>query len=262
MSATGNNASQLALDGVGKRYHLKGNDIVALHGINLRFAPGEFVSIVGGSGCGKSTLLRIIGGLERDFDGSVRLNGSPIAGPGLDRGLLFQDHRLLPWLTVWENIAFALAESRSAAARRVIAEHIALVGLKGFEKAYPHQLSGGMAQRASIARALVNRPQILLLDEPFGALDALTRIQLQKEILRIWQAERTTMVLVTHDIDEAIFLGDRVVVMSNRPGTIKKEVRIELARPRPRNSPSFADFRQTVYREFFTETELAPDYMV
>ncbi|XHR30438.1 MAG: ABC transporter ATP-binding protein [Chthoniobacteraceae bacterium] len=252
----------LALRDTGKRYRIRGGEVQALTGINLDIAPGEFVSIVGGSGCGKSTLLRIIGGLDRDYDGSVRLNGAAVSGPGLDRGLLFQDHRLLPWLTVWENIAFALADSRSPEARQVIASHIALVGLKGFEKAYPHQLSGGMAQRTAIARALVNRPQILLLDEPFGALDALTRIQLQQEILRIWQTERTTMILVTHDIDEAIYLGDRVVVMSKRPGTIQKEIRVEMPRPRPRNSPSFADYRQRIYAEFFSEAELTPDYMV
>jgi len=252
----------LGLHSVSKRYRIKGGEVLALQEVSLSIAAGEFVTIVGGSGCGKSTLLRIIGGLETASEGSVSLSGRPVAGPGLDRGVLFQDHRLLPWLTLWDNIAFALADAKSARSKNSIQEHIELVGLAGFENAYPHQLSGGMAQRAAIARALVNRPEILLLDEPFGALDALTRIQLQQEILRIWQVERTTMILVTHDIDEAIYLGDRVLVMSNRPGTVKKEIPIHLPRPRPRNSPWFAQVRQSIYREFFTENEILPDYVV
>lgn len=245
-----------------KSYQQKSGEVVALHNIDLEIAPEEIVSIVGGSGCGKSTLLRIIAGLESGFTGSVLVGNRPVAGPGLDRGVIFQDHRLLPWLTVWENIAFALAEGDSPESRALVQSHIDLVGLQGFEQAYPSQLSGGMAQRTSIARALVNRPRILLLDEPFGALDALTRIQLQQEILRIWQTERTTLVLVTHDIDEAVFLGDKVIILSPRPGTIKRSFQFDLPRPRQRNSAAFAAARVAVYREFFSEEEVLMEYAI
>lgn len=252
----------LVLEGVGKRYFQNGGEIQALVRANLELFPGEFVSIVGASGCGKSTLLRIIAGLETGYDGSARVGGRPITSPGLDRGVVFQDHRLLPWATVWENIAFALQDEKSEASRVAIQDHIDLVGLHGFEQSYPHELSGGMAQRAAIARALVNRPSILLLDEPFGALDALTRIQLQHEILRIWQAERTTVVLVTHDIDEAIYLGDRLLVMSNRPGAIRRSIPVDLPRPRRRHGGAFAEVRRIVHREFFAEDEALMDYTI
>jgi len=252
----------LVLRNISKHFATKEGDLHVLDNINLSIRDGEFISIIGGSGCGKSTLLRIIGGLETIYDGDLKLGGAPVLGPGLDRGVVFQEHRLLPWLTVWDNIAFGLANEESPTAIQLISEHIYLVGLTGFENAYPSQLSGGMAQRTAIARALVNRPKLLLLDEPFGSLDALTRIQLQKEILRIWQTERTTMILVTHDIDEAIYLGDRVLILSNRPGTVKKEVRIPLARPRQRGSADFVAIRETIYREFFSEEEALVDYMV
>jgi sulfonate transport system ATP-binding protein len=176
--------------------------------------------------------------------------------------VVFQEHRLLPWLTVRGNVAFALADGAGDRGRALVDQHIELVGLKGFEDAYPHQLSGGMAQRAAIARALVNRPEILLLDEPFGLLDALTRIQLQQEILRIWEAERSTMVLVTHDIDEAVYLGDRVVVMSNRPGTVQKLFPVDLPRPRDRTCSDFVRIRKAVLREFFTEETSLPEYAI
>jgi sulfonate transport system ATP-binding protein len=162
-----------------------------------------------------SPLLPIIAGLELDYQGAVRLGGAPITGPGLDRGFVFQEPRLFPWLTVEGNVGFGLGGHRNREA--LVRQHIELVGLKGFERSFPHQLSGGMAQRAAIARALVGLPQVLLLDEPFGALDALTRIRMQQEVLRIWEAERTTVILVTHDLDEAVYLGDRVVVLSPRP---------------------------------------------
>ena len=161
----------------------------------------------------------------------------------------------MPWLTVAGNLAFGLKDLPRAEIKRRIAAQLDLVGLAGFADAYPHQLSGGMAQRVAIARALVNQPEVLLLDEPFGALDALTRIQMQQEILRIWEVERTTMILVTHDIDEAIFLGDEVVVMSARPGTVRKRLTVPLGRPRDRSSPDFIALRREIYREFFTEAE-------
>jgi sulfonate transport system ATP-binding protein len=248
-------ASNLIIQGLNKSFRVNSSDVIALQGIDLAIQEGEFVAIVGSSGCGKSTLLRIIAGLENGYSGEVRICGRRIAGPGLDRGMVFQEHRLIPWLTVEQNVAFGLNSLDNGQRDTVVREHLELVGLAGFAKALPHQLSGGMAQRVAVARALVNNPQLLLLDEPFGALDALTRIQMQQEILRIWEVERTTMVLVTHDIDEAIFLGDRVVIMSSRPGTVKRIVPVQLPRPRDRSSYDFVQIRKEIYAEFFAEAE-------
>ena len=253
---------KLVIEGLRKSFHPNGRTVEALRDINLTIEAGEFVSVVGASGCGKSTLLRIIAGLERDHEGSVELGGKPIEKPGLDRGFIFQDHRLLPWLTVERNIAFGL-KATPEESRRLVAEQLELVGLKGFEKAYPSQLSGGMAQRTSIARALVNKPEMLLLDEPLGALDAFTRIQMQEELLRIWRAEGSTMILVTHDIDEAIFLSDRIYVLSSRPGVIKKvfDTR-KLPRPRDRNGQDFINIRRSIYKEFFADREAPFAYTI
>ena len=252
---------RLEIQGLRKNFATDDGELSVLDGINLSIAPGEFLSIVGGSGCGKSTLLRIIAGLERDFQGSVRLGGSPITGPGLDRGYVFQEPRLFPWLTVEGNVGFGL-EGRSDC-EELVRQHIDLVGLKGFERTFPQQLSGGMAQRAAIARALVGLPQVLLLDEPFGALDALTRIRMQQEVLRIWEAERTTVILVTHDIDEAMYLADRVVILSPRPGSIRRIVSVDLPRPRDRASHDFTQIRQRIYAEFFSREEaLDPAYSI
>jgi sulfonate transport system ATP-binding protein len=262
MSAEPSVVDNLQVSKLHKRFPGRQGEVLALSDINLSIRTGEFVSIVGSSGCGKSTLLRIIAGLERDFEGEALLDRERISGPGPDRGVVFQEHRLFPWLSVRDNVAFGVAADAPAEIRLSVQEHIELVGLAGFEKAYPHQLSGGMAQRVSIARALVNRPKVLLLDEPFGALDALTKIQMQQEILRIWQAEQTTMVLVTHDIDEAVYLGDRVVVMSKRPGTITKIIPVDLPRPRDRGSFEFTRKRNEVYREFFESAQKAPEYVI
>jgi sulfonate transport system ATP-binding protein len=193
-------------------------------------------------------LLRIIAGLETTFRGEVVHGGRAVTGPALDRGIVFQEPRLFPWLTVEQNVALGLenAPFDAAAKRRLIAEHIVLVGLSGFEKAYPRQLSGGMAQRAAIARSLVNRPGLLLLDEPFGALDALTRAHLQTELQRIWRHERLTAILVTHDVDEAVLLGDRVVVMAPRPGRIARVFAVELPRPRDRKDDALLRLRNAV----------------
>jgi sulfonate transport system ATP-binding protein len=249
------NRAALDIWGLTKTFTVSGGTITALQDISLTVQQGEFVSIIGSSGCGKSTLLRIIAGLETDYEGTAEFGGTPILGPGLERGVVFQEHRLFPWLTVRQNVAFGLGNRTSESDWDSVDEHINLVGLNGFEHAYPHQLSGGMAQRASIARALASRPQALLFDEPFGALDALTKIQMQQEVLRIWQTEKATMVLVTHDIDEAVFLGDRVVIMSNRPGTIKKIIPVDLARPRDRGSYEFTQLRSAIYAEFFRQED-------
>lgn len=251
----GSVGDKLVIEGLHKRYPVLAGEVTALEDINLSIGDGEFIAIVGASGCGKSTLLRIIAGLENGYDGTVRLGDRRIAGPGLDRGMVFQEHRLLPWLTVEQNVAFGLNGLAPGEKERLVREHLDLVGLTGFARVHPHQLSGGMAQRVAIARALVNQPGLLLLDEPFGALDALTKIQMQQEILRIWEAERTTMVLVTHDIDEAIYLGDRVVIMSSRPGTVKRIVPVNLPRPRDRTSYEFVEIRREIYAEFFAEAE-------
>jgi ABC-type nitrate/sulfonate/bicarbonate transport system ATPase subunit len=243
-------SGSLLIDGVSKAYRLEGAPVPALDHVSLAVAPGEFVSIVGASGCGKSTLLRLIVGLDDQYQGTILLDGRPVRGVGPERGIVFQDHRLLPWLTVADNVDLALDPARHdrASRRRAVAEHLALVGLTGFEEAYPRQLSGGMAQRAAIARGLVNHPAVLLLDEPLGALDALTRLRLQDELLRIWQAEGTTMILVTHDVDEALYLSDRVLVMGARPGHVKDVVEVGLPRPRRHADHAFVDLKSRLLR--------------
>jgi len=246
-------AGSLSIHGLSKTYRLEGRPLPVLERIDLETPPGSFTSIVGASGCGKSTLLRLIVGLDNEYDGAIMVGGRRIDGPGLDRGIVFQEHRLFPWLTVQKNVALGLeGTSIDAAERRAtVAEHIRLVGLEGFERAYPRELSGGMAQRTALAsRALVNRPEILLLDEPFGALDALTRIQMQNELLRLWKAERITMILVTHDIEEAVFLGQEVVVMDSRPGRIRRRLRVEREYPRDRADAELSRVRRELLAEF------------
>jgi ABC-type nitrate/sulfonate/bicarbonate transport system ATPase subunit len=249
----------LEIRSVGKRFDVAGQTVEALSGIDLAVAPGEFVSIVGASGCGKSTLLRLIVGLERDYDGEILLKGRKLAGPTLDRAIIFQEHRLFPWLRVEENVALGLLKSTLPAAgkRKLVREHLELVGLGAFAKAYPAQLSGGMSQRVAIARALVNRPDILLLDEPFGALDAL-RAYLQAELRRIVRSEGITAVLVTHDVEEAIFLGDRIVVMHPRPGRIASILPVDPATRHDRTSAAFAHLRETVLNGLGTGHPVSP----
>jgi sulfonate transport system ATP-binding protein len=233
----------------------QGTRIEALNNIKLIVKQGEFITIIGPSGCGKSTLLKIIAGLDTDYEGKVLLEQKQVTQPGIDKGFIFQEHRLFPWLTVEKNIAADLSLN-DAAVRRRVDELIELVKLNGFEKSYPRELSGGMSQRVAIARALLRNPKVLLLDEPFGALDAFTRSHLQEVALNIWQANRTTMVLVTHDIDEAVFLGTRVVVMNSRPGTIRKIIPIDLLYPRKKSSSSFQELRKIVMSEFERIDEL------
>jgi sulfonate transport system ATP-binding protein len=242
----------LAVKGVEKNFVLPQGVLPVLAGVDLKVAPGEFTVLLGKSGCGKSTLLRLIGGLEKATAGEIRLGERRIEGPGLERGMVFQEPRLFPWMTARENIAFGLREAAGAKeGQGMVEKYLALVGLTGFGEAYPHQLSGGMQQRAALARALVSHPEVLLLDEPFGALDALTRIQMQMEILRIWRESKGTVLLVTHDIDEAVFLGDRIAVMTDRPGTIRDIIPVRLPRPRDRSSASFVKIRRKIYNEFF-----------
>ena len=237
---------------VSKSFPLKGESLLVLDDISLAVEPGEFVAIVGGSGCGKSTLLRLLAGLDLDYQGTLLHDGAPIAGPSLERGLVFQDHRLFPWLTVEQNVALAFTNTAVPAAERSarVAAEIARVGLKGFAGAYPHQLSGGMSQRAAIARALVGRPDVLLLDEPLGALDALTRLHMQKELRRLWLEEGITTVMVTHDIEEAVYLADRIVVLEARPGKVKRIQPVALPHPRQRRESSFVALRDGLLADF------------
>ncbi|HEY0181357.1 MAG TPA: ABC transporter ATP-binding protein [Rhodopila sp.] len=246
----------LEIDAVSKQFRVNGASLNVLDAVDLSVAAGEFLTIVGASGCGKSTLLRLIAGLDTEFQGKVILDGKRVTEPSLDRGLVFQEPRLFPWLTVAQNVALGLLNAglSKAARNRSVSEHIALVGLNGFQDAYPHQLSGGMAQRAAIARGLVNRPGVLLLDEPFGALDALTRARMQDELQRIWAAEGITMLLVTHDVDEAVYLGDRVVVMAPRPGRIAATFDVLQPRPRDRSDPALARLRDRVMTALVSTT--------
>ncbi|MDR2151805.1 MAG: ABC transporter ATP-binding protein [Helicobacteraceae bacterium] len=240
----------LKIDRVSKSFLLEnGERFDAIANVSFEVAKGEFVSIAGPSGCGKTTLLRLIVGLEADYEGEISLRGERVTSAGLERGIVFQDHRLLPWLTLEDNVGLALlnAPLSEAEKQKAVSDHIALVGLNGFEKSYPHQLSGGMAQRAAIARGLVNNPEILALDEPFGSLDAITKMRLQEELKRIWSAEKTTMILVTHDVEEAAFLSDRIFVMDNKPGRIIKEIAVDLPEPRDRASPDFGRIRRLVF---------------
>jgi ABC-type nitrate/sulfonate/bicarbonate transport system ATPase subunit len=235
----------LTLRGVAKTYRAAdGSPVVALDRLTLDVAAGELLALVGPSGCGKSTLLRLAAGLEPPTAGELLVGAEPIAGPSAERGLMFQEHSLFPWLTVRRNIETGLAARGVLRAKRhEVAEFLRLVGLERFADAYPHQLSGGMAQRAALARALVNHPRVLLLDEPLGALDQFTRMRMQDEILRLWKARGTTMVLVTHDIDEAIYMCDRIAVMTPGPGRIDRLIDIPLDRPRHRTDRGFTDLR-------------------
>lgn len=218
-----------------------------LGGISFSMAAGELVSLVGPSGCGKSTLLRLIAGLDSSDSGDLLIGTVPITEPNAERGLVFQDPNLFPWLTVRRNIQAGLvARGVLQEKKHEVDEFMQLVGLGTFANVYPHHLSGGMAQRAALARALINHPKILLLDEPLGALDAFTRMRMQDEVLRIWQAHRTTMLLVTHDIDEAIYMSDRIMIMTARPGRIERTISVNLARPRQRDSEEFLRLRSDI----------------
>jgi sulfonate transport system ATP-binding protein len=233
----------LVLDAIDKTYP---NGVRALEKFSATIKVGEIVAIIGGSGCGKSTLLRAVSGLDPATSGSVALDGVTITAPHAKIGIIFQEPRLLPWLSVADNIGFGLSDVSADARRTRIAHALAKVGLADKANAWPRELSGGQAQRVAIARALVPQPEVLLLDEPFSALDAFTRRDLQDHLLDLWAETRPTLVLVTHDVDEAVVLADRVVVMRPRPGRLFEEIQISLGRPRDRNSQSFDNFKRRV----------------
>jgi len=246
--------SHLEIDAVRLEYRntRKNSTFVALESIDLNIERGEFVTIVGPSGCGKSSLLMLVAALLQPSSGTIRLNGKPVIAPGPDRSLVFQDFALLPWRNVLKNVELGLEMTNMPAAERqaVAQKHIAMVGLREFEKHFPHQLSGGMRQRVGIARALSVGPEVLLMDEPFGALDAQIRQVMAVELLKIWERDRKTIVFITHDIDEAVFLADRVIVMSASPGRIIDSIKVELPRPRPltlRNQPEFIAYRERIW---------------
>jgi NitT/TauT family transport system ATP-binding protein len=218
-----------------------------LERVSLEVREGEFVCIVGPSGCGKSTLLNIIGGFLRCSKGDVLVEGAPVAGPDPRRIFVFQENGVFPWLTVHDNIEFGLLKKSPAERARIITHYLDMVGLHGFERAYPRELSGGMKQRVEIARALAANPEIIYMDEPFGALDFITRLKMRADLVRIWQSEKKTILFVTHDIEEAVQLADRVLVMSKRPATIQTVVPVDLPRPRDLDSPGYLRTRDRIF---------------
>jgi NitT/TauT family transport system ATP-binding protein len=250
---------------VGKVYEDRGgSDVIALTDVSISIDRHEFVSIVGPSGCGKSTFLRIVAGLDRPTGGTIKVNGRAVTGPGADRGMVFQEYALLPWKTTLANVAFGLQLQHVRKPQRLqtAQRYIDFVGLGGFEDKYPHQLSGGMRQRAAVARALANGPEILLMDEPFAAIDAITRRRLQEELGQILAAERTTALFVTHSVEEAVFLSDRVIVLSGRPGQVVREFRIDIGRPRSWDAIAkdtrFSEFRDSVLASFGDDAPASP----
>ncbi len=235
----------LTIDGVRKIYP---NNTHALEGVSLTVGQGEILAIVGGSGCGKSTLLRLAAGLDRPSQGTISVDGAVIDAPHPSVGIVFQEPRLLPWLTVADNIAFGLSDVPKAERKERVERVLARIGLAGYGPRWPRELSGGQAQRVAIARALVPQPKVLLLDEPFSALDAFTRASLQDALLALWEAQKPTLVIVTHDVEEAIVLGDRVVIMEPHPGRIFSQVPVDLPRPRDRLSDDFVTAQRKVLR--------------
>lgn len=249
---SGSIGGHIYVQDVTKRYNNAATDL-ALDDVSLEVSPGEFVTIVGRSGCGKTTLLRMIAGFHQPTSGSILVNGEPVAGPSPDRGMVFQNAALFPWLTAERNITFgqrAAGVSKAEAAKQAEAL-LDLVGIPQAAGRYPHELSGGMAQRVAIARALAVDPSTLLMDEPFGALDELTRDAMQDELLRIWGVDRKTVVFVTHSISEAVYLSDRVIVMTPHPGQVRADIRIELPRPRDRASDQFVQYEREIYDAIF-----------
>lgn len=252
---------KIAIEGLEKRYRSsRGGEQVALTGVDLSIAAGEFVCLVGPSGCGKTTLIQLMAGFERPSAGTLRIDGRPVEGPDPDRLMIFQDYGLFPWKTVLGNVLFGL-EARGVPldeARSRARETLKLVGLCTAAQKHPHELSGGMKQRVAIARALAVDPSVLFMDEPFAALDAFTRLRLQDELLDLWRAKRSTVVFVTHDLDEAIALGQRVVLMSAGPGRVQRVVEIGLPYPRERTDDDFANVRRALFAEFHLLHQVPP----
>ncbi len=236
------------LKNVNKKFIMKGKDLEVVKNINLSVRDGEFLTLVGPSGCGKTTILRMMAGLDFPSEGEITENGEPVTGPNTDRGFVFQQYSLFPWRTVLDNVAFGPEVRGVDTDKRYqnALNYIEMVGLTGFEDSYPHELSGGMKQRVAIARALANDPLDLLMDEPFAALDVMTRHKLQEELVKIWQEEHKTIIFVTHNVDEAVFLADRVVVLNKSPGEIIKTFQIELERVRDRTSPDFIELKKEI----------------
>ena len=254
----GENLTKLKIDNVVKEYVGNKGKTVALNGVSLDIKENEFICVVGPSGCGKSTLLNIIAGLLEPTSGAVYLDGKKIEGTGVERGVVFQGYALFPWRTVLKNVMFGLEMKRMPKdqAEKIAKKYIKAVGLEGFEHAYPKELSGGMRQRVAIARAYAADPEVLLLDEPFGALDAQTRVQLQSELLNTWEHEKKTCFFITHDVDEAIILAQRVIIMSARPGRIKKIVDIDIPYPRTqatKTDPRLLELKTEIWNEVYQE---------
>ncbi|MDQ5857483.1 MAG: ABC transporter ATP-binding protein [Acidobacteriota bacterium] len=240
---------KLRIHGISKAFHTDGHEVRVLENISLDVREGELVCVLGPSGCGKSTLLNIVGGFVPPTSGGVTIDGEPVRGPDPRRVFVFQERGVFPWLTVEGNIGFGLARLAADDKTRRIAHYVRLVGLEGFEKAYPQELSGGMKQRVEVARALAVDPDVLYLDEPFGALDSITRLVMRSELLRIWEAEKKTILFVTHDIEESVQLADRIVVLSARPGSIRRIVEVDLAHPRDLSSPRYLALRDSIFEE-------------
>ncbi|HEY3309096.1 MAG TPA: ABC transporter ATP-binding protein [Desulfuromonadaceae bacterium] len=257
---TAPHSTKISLQSVEKRFTTaQGNEQVALSSVDLEIQAGEFVCLVGPSGCGKTTLINLMAGFEKPSGGTITIDGKPVTGPDPDHIMIFQDYGLYPWRTVLGNVLFGL-QARGVSAGEARARALAtleLVGLRQAAEKHPHELSGGMKQRVAIARALAVEPSVLFMDEPFAALDAFSRLHLQDELLRLWQEKRPTVIFVTHDLDEAIALGQRVVLMAPAPGRIKRIMEISLPHPRERTRDDFASFRRELFREFHLVHQLA-----
>ena len=243
----------IKIKNISKKFQKNNEEVQILNDVNLDIKKGEFITIVGKSGCGKSTLLKLISGMVPITEGEILINDKSVNGVSKDCSMIFQDARLFPWLKIKDNVAIGLKNISSEEKNRIVLEYLELVGLKGVENSYPDQLSGGMAQRASIARGLALNSQIMLFDEPFSALDAMTKVQLQEELLKIHQEKGKTVILVTHDIEEAVYLGDRVVVMAANPGVIKDIINIYIEGRKDRTNTEFLSYKNKIYDYFFED---------